>query len=135
VLHHGQAQLIEYIATKIVFFDLREDFVARLYYPTPYASPLSALVQEGMALDLRLAEVSAEIMSCESISGTSDLLWALLERVCEAVVQAVEWCLVGEPMGAIDRFVVCLIAGFAMWFAVHLDVELPASSACRSFSR
>jgi hypothetical protein len=103
VLHHGQQQLIEYIGIKIVFFDLREDFVARLYYPSPSACPLSTLLEEGSALDQSLAQVSEEVMSCESLEGSSDLMWAVLERVCEAVVQALEWCLVGEPMGHIDR--------------------------------
>ena len=94
VLHHGQQQLIEYIGIKIVFFDLREDFVARLYYPSPSACPLSTLLEEGSALDQSLAQVSEEVMSCESLEGSSDLMWAVLERVCEAVVQALEWCLV-----------------------------------------
>ena len=102
-LHHGAQQLIEYIGIKIVFFDLREDFVARLYYPSPAAFPLSSLLEEGGALDESLAQVSGEILSCESLQGCSDLMRAILERVCEAVVQALEWSLVGEPMGYIQR--------------------------------
>jgi hypothetical protein len=106
VLIHGQTQIIEYIATKMIFFDLREDFVARLYYPTPSASPLSALLEEGMSLDMALAEASGVLMSCETLEGSQDLLWALLEQVLTTIVKAVEWCIMGEHMGAIERRIV-----------------------------
>ena len=113
VLFHGQQQLIEYLATKIIFFDLRDQFVARLYYPTPTASPLAALLHEGSAFDLCLAEVARELSSWDAVVTVTEptdadwLLWALMERVCQAIVEAVEWCLVGEPMGQIERQICC----------------------------
>jgi hypothetical protein len=39
-LKHGHTSLIDYIAHKIIYFDLRDDFVAKLYYPNPKASRL-----------------------------------------------------------------------------------------------
>jgi hypothetical protein len=37
-LEHGHTSLIDFIAHKIIYYDLRDDFVAKLYYPTPKAS-------------------------------------------------------------------------------------------------
>ncbi len=37
-LEHGHTSLIDFIAHKVIYFDLRDDFVAKLYYPTPKAS-------------------------------------------------------------------------------------------------
>jgi hypothetical protein len=45
-------------------------------------------------------------MSCETLEGSKDLLWALLEQVLTTIVKAVEWCIMGEHMGAIERRIV-----------------------------
>jgi len=65
---------------------------------------------EGSAFDLCLAEVARELNSCpefvgEAEGGEDGQLWELMERVCGAVVEAMEWCVVGEPMGQIERWV------------------------------
>ena len=103
VVYHTEAQLLHFLATKLVFFDLREAFVARLYYPTPAACPLAQLLDEGSELDVCLAAISEELRVDDAADGEQHVLWTLLEQVCEAVVQALEWCLIGEPMGAIQR--------------------------------
>uniref|UniRef100_A0A7S0EU62 MHD1 domain-containing protein n=1 Tax=Hanusia phi TaxID=3032 RepID=A0A7S0EU62_9CRYP len=99
-LHHGQKTLIEYVATKIVFFDLREDFVGRLYFPSPSSYRLLPLLAQDGQLDSMLTEMSAEMLA---VDGFSDLLWEILEKVCENIIRLLEWCLVGEQMGSIAR--------------------------------
>ena len=99
-LHHGIATLVEYIADKLVFFDLRELFVARLYFPAPAQCRLASFLHQGGALDEALTEVSAELLTH---AGYAELLWAVLEHVCSNIVRAAEWCLAGPHMGAIER--------------------------------
>ena len=103
VVYHTESQLLHFLATKLVFFDLREAFVARLYYPTPAACPLAQLLDEGSELDVCLAALSEELRVDDAADVEQHVLWTLLEQVCAAVVQALEWCLIGEPMGAIQR--------------------------------
>jgi hypothetical protein len=49
------------MATKLVFFDLRDDFVARLYFPTPSECRLSTLLQPDSKLDLALVRVGFKV--------------------------------------------------------------------------
>ena len=45
-MQYGIATLVEYIGDKVVFFDLRENFVARLYYPSPSQCRLSSFLHQ-----------------------------------------------------------------------------------------
>jgi len=99
-MQYGISTLVEYIGDKVVFFDLRELFVARLYYPSPSQCRLSSFLHQGGALDEALTEISAELLAHAEFA---DLLWQVLDHVCFNIVRVAEWCLAGPSMGAIER--------------------------------
>jgi len=96
---HGREQLADYIANKVVFFDMRDDFVAKLYYPNPKSNSLSPLLAQDSAMDTLLTAIAAEF----AIEDFSHLMWFIFEKVMVRILKALEWCLIGEAMGAIRR--------------------------------
>lgn len=59
---------MEYIGTKVVWFDLRDSLLIQLYTPVPCLYPLSNLLQQNSPLDDALIQLS-DLLGLEYFKG------------------------------------------------------------------